>query len=159
MANPLTLIMPLKAGADLKALQGLLTQQRGAIDAALKSIGSVHFARFVIFDASSANLQPSATSTGPFTLAVITSYDGDFNLYIQDFVNQIGLIFDVLLHFTADGAGLAPVKLHLKEFTAYVARNDASQQPPNSGMSLYSAYSSTVQEILSAVPSVPPSLV
>ena len=146
--NPLTLIMPLRQGADLGQLQGLLASHQDAIDAALGVVGTVHYARFVLFDASSPNLQPMANSTGPFQLAVITTYDGSFDMYIQDFVQQLGDVFDALLGFTADGAALVPVKNNVTQFTAWIKANDASQQPPNSSLSQYAAYPYTVQAIL-----------
>lgn len=149
-AHPLTLIMPLKPDADLEHLQQMLVQQQPAIDEALAAVGTVHYARFVVFDASSANLQPSPSSKGPFQLAVITTYDGDFDAYIQDFVLQLGDVFDVLLEFTAAGAALVPVKDHVPKFTAWIAANDASQQPPNNLHPQYAAYPYTVQQVLAA---------
>ena len=146
--NPLTLIMPLKQGLNLGQLQELLSQQQDAIDHALGVVGTVHYARFVVFDASSPNLQPMANSTGPFQLAVITTYDGNFDIYIQDFVKELGPVFDALLGMTTDGGDLVPVKDHVTEFTAWVAANDASQQPPNSLLSQYAAYPYSVQTIL-----------
>lgn len=146
--NPLTLIMPLEQGVNLGQLQQLLGQQQEAIDAALGKVGTVHYARFVVFDASSPNLLPMANSTGPFQLAVITTYDGDFDMYIQDFVNELGPVFDALLGMTTDGGSLVPVKDHVTEFTAWIAANDASQQPPNSLLSQYAAYPFSVQTIL-----------
>lgn len=146
--SPLTLIMPLEPGLHPNDLLHLLGQQQGAIDQALGVVGTVHYARFVLFDASSPNLQPMANSTGPFQLAVITTYDGDFDLYIQDFVKELGPVFDALLGVTADGADLVPVKDHVTQFTAWVAANDASQRPPNSLLSQYAAYPYGVQTIL-----------
>ena len=146
--NPLTLIMPLQQGVPLNQLQALLGQQQGAIDAALAVVGTVHFARFVLFDSSSPNLQPLANSVGPFQLAVITTYDGDFDMYIQDFVQQLGPVFDELLKVTTDGASLVPVKDNVTEFIAWVKANDASQQPPNDALTQYAAYPYTVQAIL-----------
>jgi hypothetical protein len=77
---------------------------------------------------------------------VITEYDGDFNAYIQDFVAQIGDVFDALLGFVVGGAAITPVKDHINQFIAFVQTNDASQTPPNNG--LYQAYTFTVQQIL-----------
>jgi hypothetical protein len=149
VANPLTLIIPLKEGVDLSQLGKSLAELQPQLDAALKSVGTVHYARFVVFDRSSPNLQPRG-GPGPFGLGVITSFDGDFNVYIQDFVNKLGPIFDALLSFSADGAGLIPVAENLQAFTAYVAANNASQQPPNNAFGLYSAYPYTVQQVIAA---------
>ena len=155
MANPLTLILPLKEDIDLQQLGGLIATTKDQIEEALRAIGTVHYARFVVFDPSTPNLQPGPT--GPYKLAVITTYDDDFDLYIQDFVNHIGLIFDALMSMTTDGAGLVPVNQNVAGFTEYVSRNDASRNPPNSEFTLYSAYPSTVQEVLAAVPRPEPS--
>jgi len=146
--SPLTLIMPLKPGLNLGELQQLLGQHQDAIDQALGVVGTVHYARFVVFDSSSPNLQPMANSVGPFQLAVITTYDGDFDMYIKDFVKHLGDVFDALLSMTSDGGSLVPVKDNVPGFIAWVAGNDASQQPPNSLLSQYAAYPCTVQTIL-----------
>jgi hypothetical protein len=145
--NPLTLVMPLKPGAEAQ-VGTLLAGQQGAIDNALAVVGTVHFARFVLFDAASPNLAPAPGSNGPFSLAVITTYDGDFDIYIQDFVAQLGDVFDALLGLTTDGANLVPVKDNVVAFTAWIKANDLSQQPPNAALSQYAAYPYTVQTIL-----------
>ena len=150
MTSPLTLVMPLEENVDLPKLAEALAQAAGSIDKALTSIGTVHFARFVLFDASTANMQPG--STGPFKLAVITEYDGSFDSYVQDFVNQIGGVFDELLSFTADGQSLVPVSRNVAAFTAYVAKNDLSQHMPPGIQPLYCAYDASVQTILASLP-------
>lgn len=146
--NPLTLLMPLREGIDIEEPAQVIAHEQPMIDAALEKVGTVHYARFLLLDASSPNLQPSSPSSeGPFLLGVITTYDGDFDLYIQDFVHQLGEVFDALLGFTRDGAPLVPVKDHVADFAAWVARNDASRQPPNNALSQYAAYPYTVQAV------------
>ena len=145
MANPLTLLMPVVPGTDPNAVAAVLAKYNAQIDQALTSVGTVHYARFLLLDTSVANLQPG-TGKGPFVLGVITEYDGDFDAYIQDFVAQLGPIFDALLAFTVGGKNVTPVADHIAAFTAYIKQNDASQHPPNGG--LYQAYSLTVQKIL-----------
>lgn len=145
--NALTLLMPLKQGVVLEQLSSVITAAQPAIDAALDTVGTVHYARFLLLDASSPNLQPSPSSGGPFLLAVITTYDGSFDLYVQDFVHQLGDVFDALLPFASEGASMTPVADHVPEFTAWVAGNDASRQPPNNQRSQYAAYPHTVQAI------------
>jgi len=153
MANPLTFVMPLAQGTDVSSTGSNLASLQPKIDAALQAVGTVHYAHFVLFDGSSPNLQPTAGATGPFSVAVITSYDGDFDVYIQDFVNELGAVFDVLLQSSSDGGALVPVSEHVEEFTAYVAANDVSQQPPSKAYGSYSAYPYTVQQILADAPS------
>jgi hypothetical protein len=76
---------------------------------ALDKIGTVHFARFVFL--------------GKSELAVITTYDGNFEDYLNDFINAIGKIFNALLEHMA-GAPPLPVENHRKEFMDYVRAND-----------------------------------
>jgi len=151
VANPLTFVMPVAVGADVETLLGALSAQQEQIDGALAQVGTVHFARFVLFDASAPDLLPTPGSRGPFALSVITSYDGDFDIYIQAFVNILGPVFDMLLKFSADGQAVVPVKDHVTEFEAYIKSHDASAQP--GAFSLYSAYPYTVQQILANPPS------
>jgi hypothetical protein len=146
MANPLTLLMPLVPNTDPLAIAKAVSTNQAAINSALTSIGTVHFARFLILDASVPNLQPSGNSADTLVLGVITEYDGDFNAYISDFVNKIGFVFDALLPFVVGGSTLVPVAQNLNAFTAFVQKNDASQNPAEPA--LYSAYPSTVQQIL-----------
>lgn len=150
MANPLTLVFSLKEGLDVQQLGGVLASLKPKIDEALTSIGTVHHARFIVLDPSTPNLQPGPA--GPYKLAVITTYDGDFDVYIQDFVNHIGEVFDALLSFTTDGGSLVPVKDNVAAFTEYVSKNDASRNPPNSAIDQFSAYPCTVQQVLAADP-------
>ena len=134
MANPLTLVIPLKEGIDLGQLQAGLAQLMPNIGAAMEAVGTVHYSRVALLDRSSPNLQPGPTS-GPFSLAVITEYDGDFNAYIQDFVAKVGPIFDTLLSFTVGGTEITPVADHIAAFIATSEANDVSQQPPACGRS------------------------
>ena len=134
--NPLTLVMKIKSKEDAHELHKLLDDIQGRpptenpITAALTKIGTVHFARFVFLDHDD-------------KLAVITAYDHSFDDYINEFVTQIGQVFDMLLAHMADAPPL-PVREHRKEFLQYVKDND---MPPVG--TFYSAYPSlTVLDIL-----------
>jgi hypothetical protein len=126
VASPLTLVMTIKSAqdfAELKALIGKLQSlppDRNPITVALNRLGTVHFARFVFL--------------GDRQLAVITTYDGSFEDYIDSFVNAIGEVFDQLLAHMSDAPPL-PVSAHRAEFLAYVKKNDLTAVPP-----FYSAY-------------------
>ncbi|WP_448619002.1 hypothetical protein [Geodermatophilus sp. URMC 65] len=112
--KPLTLVMPVRPEArealraEVDRLQALPREQNPVITA-LDAIGTVHFARFVFLDDE--------------RLAVITTYDGDFERYIMDFVDHIGPVFDTLLRHMVDPPPL-PVQQHPEEFLAYVNRHD-----------------------------------
>ena len=146
MANPLTLLLPLAPGTNPVQVAQLIEGHQSAVNQALTSIGTVHFARFLLLDASTPNLQPGGGASDRLVLGVITEYDGDFDPYIADFVAQIGFIFDALLPFVVGGPALVPVAQHLNAFTAFVQQNDAAQNPAEP--KLYSAYPFTVQQIL-----------
>ena len=124
--NPLTLVMNIKSPEDYEALKATLDQiqslppDRNPIVVALETLGTVHFARFVFL--------------GETHLAVITTYDHDFNKYINDFVDHIGDVFNTLLAHMEDAPPL-PVQQHRQEFLDYVSRYDLKCLPP-----FYSAY-------------------
>jgi hypothetical protein len=148
--NPLTLVFPLKEEVGLQQLSVLINMVRPKIEEALQAIGTVHYARFVVLDPATPDLQPGPT--GPYKLVIITTFDNDFETYIQDFVNHIGVIFDALLSLTTDGGALMPVSQNVEAFTEYVASHDASRRAPNDGFPLYGAYPCTVQQVLAANP-------
>jgi len=149
MASPLTLLMPVLSGQVQNLAQALGVYQ-AQLDAALTSIGTVHYARTLIFDASSQNLQPSIplNSNDSYVLAIITEFDGSFDAYINDFVSQVGTVFDAVLPFVVGGAAVVPVANNVAAFEAFVTQYDASQHAPNTG--LFQAYTYTVQQILAA---------
>ncbi|MFP5372523.1 MAG: hypothetical protein ACLGI3_17485 [Actinomycetes bacterium] len=124
--QPLTMIMAIRSPEDSRALRAKLDalqslpRDQNPVIAALDKIGTVHFARFVFLDDT--------------RLAVITTYDGSFVRYINDFVDHIGWVFDDLLQHMADAPPL-PVETHRSEFLDYVRRNDLTCLPP-----FYSAY-------------------
>jgi hypothetical protein len=145
-AFPLTLVLPLKEDVDISKLLAYLGQENENICNWMDAIGTVHYARFVLLDASTENLKPAAGSRGPYKLAVITTYDGDFEMYIRAFTEHLSEVFDTLLRLTIGGEELTPVRDRVDALTAWVKENDASQQggrPP----SQYGAYAHTVQAI------------
>lgn len=147
MATALTLLMPVISGTSVATLGTLIQQNLPAIDQALGNIGTVHYARFLVLDTTTANLQPTGpTDANNLVLAVITEYDGSFDTYISDFVNQLGPVFNALLQYVQGGSALIPVANNLAAFTAFIAKNDYSQMPGAPAM--YGAYSYTVQQIL-----------
>lgn len=133
VSHPLTLVMNLNSASDGPALAKVLAENQPAIDQALTNVGTVHFARFIFLS--------------PTELAVITSYDGSFPVYIEAFTNYLGAIFDALLSFMKDAPPL-PVKDNLKEFLDYIMENDRSRIDGEL-QSIYCAYPNlTVQDIL-----------
>jgi hypothetical protein len=150
MASPLTLLLPVIPGTNPQTLGATLQQVQPQLDAALTSIGTVHYARILFLDASTPNLQPAGKPGDSYVIAVITEYDGSFDAYINDFVSQVGAIFDALLQFVVGGPAITPVANNVAAFQAFIALNDASQHAPNNNP-FYQAYPATVQQILASV--------
>jgi hypothetical protein len=133
--NPLTLVMAIRSPDDRRTLQEKLERlqslprDKNPVTTALDAIGTVHFARFVFLDET--------------RLAVITTYDGDFDAYVNEFVDHVGDVFTDLLQHMDDAPPL-PVQQHRQEFLDYVRRNDLRCLPP-----FYSAYPQrTVLDVL-----------
>ena len=155
MANPLTLMLPLDPSKDITELLTKVAANQDALNGALANVGTVHYARFILFDRSKEDLRPTLgpngpTGQGPFAFGVITEFDGDFETYTQQFIDEIGFLFDLGLSFTTDGQSLIPVQQHPKEFIEYVRKHNLSVHPPNEG--LFNAYPLTVKEILKQKP-------
>ncbi|MDX1964966.1 MAG: hypothetical protein SFX18_17595 [Pirellulales bacterium] len=135
VTNALTLVMTIKSPDDKVKLKQLITSlqqlppEKNPIAVALTKLGNVHFARFVFI--------------GDDQLAVITSYDNDFETYILSFVDELGEVFDKLLVHIKDAPPL-PVKEHPEAFLEFVKKRDLICEPP-----FYSAYPTLkVQDIL-----------
>jgi hypothetical protein len=69
----------LTAGEDNPSLP----PEQNPVTLALNKIGTVHFARFAFL--------------GNDQLGVITTYDGDFAVYINEFIDTIGDVFNALI--------------------------------------------------------------
>lgn len=159
MANPLTLMLPLDPKKNVMELLTKVAANQAALNGALANVGTVHYARFILFDRSQADLQPVFGPTGPkgkgpFAFGVITEFDGDFETYTQQFIDEIGFLFDLGLSFTIDGQALIPVQKHPKEFIEYVRKHNLSVHAPNEG--LFNAYPLTVRQILAPKPKPKP---
>ena len=137
--SPLTLVMKIKSDAAYQELKALLNQMQSAppdrnpIWVALDKLRNVHFARFVFLNNNT-------------QLAVITTYDGAFEAYINEFIDAIGDIFNALLQ-RMDGAPPLPVQKNRDAFLEYVRTNDFRGIEP-----FYSAYpTATVLDIQDAL--------
>jgi hypothetical protein len=116
--SPLNLMLTIQPG-KAQVIGELLVKFQPAINAALTKIGTVHFARFLMIP-------------GTQYLFVITTYDGDFNAYIQAFTNLLGDVFNGLLS-CVDPAPPLPVQQNVAAFQAFVSQH-------NVPTGLYSAY-------------------
>ena len=127
--NALNLALKLKNRAQMPALLSAIDANKDNVHLALSSLHYVHFARFL----------PTPDFS---TLQVVTSYDGDLQSYLMDFVNVLGPVFNAILDFIEDAPRL-PVEKYPNEFIDFVNRNDM----PSGGV--WSAYPEmTVIEII-----------
>lgn len=135
--SALNLFLDLKNPAQMPALMQILIDAKPAVQAALKGLHYVHFARFL----------PSRDGA---TLMVITEYDGDLKSYLMDFVAVLGPAFNAILEFIKDAPRL-PVERYPQDFLAFVAKNNLNQ------VKAWSAYpQKTVIDILGARRTLPP---
>ena len=112
----------------------------------LDAVGTVHFARIFMFEPNN----PSGVASN--IAAVITTYDGSFSAYIQDFVNQPGVadFFNKFLNAVDDdeAKGIIPVTKNAAAFAAFVEKYDATNPATKWGQ-WYSAYPTlSVKDIL-----------
>jgi hypothetical protein len=132
------MVMKAKSPEDYAALQRLiehfqsLPSEQNPVITALNKIGTVHFARFAFL--------------GNNQLGVITTYDGDFAVYINEFIDTIGDVFNALMAHVDDAPPL-PVQTYRQEFLDYVRSVDVGCVG-----TFYSAYPErTVLDILGPV--------
>ncbi len=125
--NPLTLIMTIRSREDFEALDArirkiqALPAEENPIWVALDKLGIVHFARFVFLENNT-------------KLAIITTYDGSFDDYLNEFIDEIGNVFNGLLQHMQDAPPL-PVQQNRSAFRDYVLANNLGAIEP-----FYSAY-------------------
>lgn len=109
----LTLVMTIKSPDDARQLRELLTKiqserEKSPITTGMDRLGIVHDARFVFL--------------GEDKLMVITTYDGEFDLYISLFTKELGPTFNLLLKHMKDAP--ANVENDPAAFLDYVKKND-----------------------------------
>lgn len=137
--SPLTLIMTIRSPEDFQALNARILEiqaappEKNPIWIALDKLRIVHFARFVFLENNT-------------KLAIITTYDGSFEDYLNEFIDEIGDVFNALLQHM-DGAPPLPVQRNRAAFGNYVKANNLGAIEP-----FYSAYpQATVLDIQAAL--------
>ena len=137
--SPLTLIMPIRSREDFEALDERIREiqslplERNPIWVALDKLRIVHFARFVFLENNT-------------RLAIITTYDGTFDDYLNEFIDEIGDVFNSLLQYMRDAPPL-PVQRNRAAFRDYILAHNLGAIEP-----FYSAYpQATVLDIQAAL--------
>jgi hypothetical protein len=121
----LTLVLTIKSDEAFRELETLLEREQsspnGPLRRALDGIGTVHFARFVFLERNT-------------KLAVITTFDGDLDTYINRFVDEVADIFEAIAACISP-APPTPLGEHRQEFLEFIKRHDVKAVQP-----FYSAY-------------------
>jgi hypothetical protein len=129
MQNPLNLIVPIAApvAENYQTLKNVLTEVNYYSDT-FDQIRTVHFARFLFLEKDES--LPDEVYT---QFALITTFSGDFNEYVDDFV-QIAEKFDDLLSCLEGGKDVTPVKKKPDTLKTYLKKYNRLSQ------NFYSAY-------------------
>jgi hypothetical protein len=137
VSRPLNLVVTAKSPEDLEKLKALVARLQNGPDGrnlfkdAMDKVGNVHDARFVFLPGDN--------------LGVFTTYDDEFDRYLDLFVDEAGEIFNLLLAHVKD-APTARVQDDREAFRAFVKAHDLSSEG-----SFYSAYPDLrVQDIKAA---------
>ena len=137
--SPLTLVMTIRSPEDFNILNERIKKiqsappEKNPIWVALDKLKIVHFARFVFLENNT-------------KLAIITTYDGSFDDYLNEFIDEIGNVFNVLLQHMKDAPPL-PVQRNRSAFRDYIKAHDLGAIAP-----FYSAYpQATVLDIQAAL--------
>jgi hypothetical protein len=107
--SPLHLVVKLKSVEAGEQMKAALLSHLGDMQQGMYAVGTVHFAHWFFFD--------------PTTVALMTVYDGSFEKYIMDFVQDLGDLFNALLPL-ADSPPPLPVQQYPQEFTAWIHERD-----------------------------------
>lgn len=103
--KPFFLVFPLKSAVDMKTLMLTLPPMLPQMFEAADSIGTIHFARFVVLNET--------------TLAFISEYDGTLEDYIMDFTKSLGPLFDMIFKHVQD-APATPIAKNSEALLAWV---------------------------------------
>lgn len=106
----LNLNLELKDPAQMPDLLGVLKAAEDEIRFRMKRLNSVHYARFL-------------PTRGDTVLQVVTEYDGQLEDYLDDFIIEVGDIFNAILGFVRDAPPL-PIQRDPDAFIDFVRRNN-----------------------------------
>jgi hypothetical protein len=144
--SPLTLLVPMTP-AGVEALGANLQKVQDTLKTGLDELAIVHFVRLLFLP-------------GTTTVAIITSYDGDFDDYILAFVQNdiVANTFDMILKFVDDtntppdvpkGTQCIPVQQNADAFVQYLTHYDYTNVQRRGTFAWYTAYPTlSVKQIL-----------
>lgn len=138
VSSGLNLWLELENPEKMPDLLAVLAANHGPIEAALRGLHYVHFARFV----------PTRDRRA---LQVITEFDGELEAYVMDFALAIGEQFEAIMTFVKCRPP-SPVKDHPAEFLRFILDNNVGYgQTSKDSHQVYSAYPErTVLDIIGA---------
>ena len=106
--SPFTGIMTFKSPEAARQFRQAFVGVSDRLKKNIEDVGTVHFLRLLLLENDA-------------KLALITTFDGDLDRYIEDFLDKLGPEFDLIFHFIQD-APPSPVQAHREEFRAFIDR-------------------------------------
>lgn len=94
--NALTLITPVDE-QHIASLKKVLKDRKDDLKTALRSIGTIHYARWVIIDGETLD-----NEVLPAQLVFASNFDGDVLIHIQDLIKHLGTLLDDIYKNTTD---------------------------------------------------------
>lgn len=140
LQQPLSVVMNVRqpVAENAAKLRKIIAAGAPRIQLRLEQSHQVHFAWFLLLNQDR-------------QLALLTSFDGDFDTYLEHFAQRVGPLFDKLFECLDDPPPL-PVADFPQEFVAKVRRYNATPVGPY----FYSAYpQATVADVQRALPAKP----
>jgi len=110
--SPLNLRLAIKRPypVNMAKLLGFMKKNQDRIANSLNGVYFIHFARF---------LKVSGKE-----VYIITTYDGDFYIYMMSFLKNLGWFFNGILPFVEGGDELIPVGENVEKFSLFAQTND-----------------------------------
>jgi hypothetical protein len=108
--TPLNLWLPLRSPAQAPALIAFLKANTDGFHSGVLGLRYVHFARFVM-------------APGGEALMVMTSFDGDMQSYLMDFIATMAELFNGVMQYIANPPRL-PVEKYPNDFWQFVAKQN-----------------------------------
>lgn len=109
----LTLLPPYEA--NMLRLLEIFREYDDRLKTSLNGVYFIHFARFLVINDKE--------------LLIITTYDGDFYIYMLSFLKNLGWFFNEILPLVDGGAELVPVGENVEQFSAFARKNNLHLLP------------------------------
>lgn len=115
--NPLTVLVPIKPG-NVRELRNFLTEQRDHINSYLRESPSTHFARWVILEDRTIEIDPHLLFT--------SNYDGSLESYLQELIEIMGQTMEQIWNHCQHYA--SGTSQNIETFTEFIRQHSYESQ-------------------------------